>query len=298
MKLSIPIGYLRERYGMERALVMAKEAGFDAVDFSLSQMEKTDSPFNGSDWQDYARELRRISDTVGLPINQTHAPIRFKPEQWADMPFMMDLYERALAISGILGADVSVIHPFHYSGIDGCVEECFEKNMRFYGDLIPAAVKAGVRIGVENMWRHDPRRKFISYDTCSEAVEFVRYIDALDHDSVVACLDIGHVGLIPQKDEAWDVIRALGHKRLHALHVHDNDYCNDYHLVPYTGKINWSEVTRALGEIDYDGDFTYETSAAFLGNMDDRILPTGMKFMVDVGRHLMTLVDESRPSEK
>ena len=295
MKLSFPIGYLRERYGLERAFELVKAAGFDAVDFDLCTMEKPDAPFNSPDWQAHAAEVRRISDQYGVPINQTHAPFHFTPAQWEDTPFIMDVFERYLAISGILGADVGVIHPLHYFPYEGHIEEIFEKNMRYYGDLIPAAKRAGVRIGVENMWRRDPRRKIMFYDTCSEAAEFVRYVDTLNSDYAVACLDIGHVGLVPQRDEAWDLIRALGHKRLHSLHVHDNDYCGDQHMVPYTGKIDWSEVTRALGEIDYDGDFTYETSKALLGNMDDRFLPTGLRFMADVGRHLMTLVDESRP---
>jgi sugar phosphate isomerase/epimerase len=45
---------------------------------------------------------------------------------------------------------------------------------------------------------------------------------------------------------------------LHALHVHDNDYIDDRHTLPGLGRMDWEEIMKALAEIDYDGDFTYE----------------------------------------
>ena len=114
---------------------------------------------------------------------------------------------------------------------------------------------------------------------------------------MVACLDIGHVGLPVRDDESWDFIRALGHDRLQALHGHYNDYRVDKHALPYLGRIDWNKVTKALGEIDYQGDFTYEVNLnTFVSNsMNDDLIPTAMRYAHDIGRYLCALVDKNRP---
>jgi len=102
----------------------------------------------------------------------------------------------------------------------------------------------------------------------------------------------------PGVSEPWDLARALGHNRLQALHVHDNDYIGDNHQVPYVGKIDWKKVCQALGEIDYQGDFTYECGWAFVANIDDEFMPVALKYMSDIGHHLCDLVDRARPKNQ
>ena len=153
----------------------------------------------------------------------------------------------------------------------------------------------GVKVAVENMFQRDDRRGHIIHDTCSRAEEFIRYVDTLDSEYVVACLDVGHVGLPVQEDEAWDFVYKLGHDRLKALHIHDNDYKNDQHGLPYTGRINWDQVTKALGQIDYTGDFTYELSMTnMIGQMDPALYPSALRYIHDIGRALVKKTDEYR----
>ena len=166
--------------------------------------------------------------------------------------------------------------------------------------LFPLPVPVyGVKVGIENMFQSDPRRKQVSFDTCSTIPEFLRYVDTLDSEYMVACLDIGHIGLPVRDDEPWDFIRALGHDRLQSLHVHDNDYKGDKHQLPYQGTINWNEVTKALGEIDYQGDFTYEVriGGVFSEFTDDEFVPIATKYLADTGRHLCKLIDRNRPAK-
>lgn len=61
-------------------------------------------------------------------------------------------------------------------------------------------------------------------------------------------------------------------------------------------KMNWDKITRALGEIDYRGDFTYEADA-FLGRYDVSVLQTGVNHMVALGRILMAKIDAARPAK-
>lgn len=115
---------------------------------------------------------------------------------------------------------------------------------------------------------------------------------------MVACLDVGHVGLPSGDAEAWDFIKILGHDRLQALHIHDNDYTNDQHLIPYAGSIDWSQVTKALGQIDYAGDFTYECLFKRMFNqVDHKVITPLLKFTEQIGRHLIDQVEANSPNQ-
>ena len=300
MKFSMNVETLLKRFDFAYAAKLYRSVGFDAVDFPLCAMAINDKDvFNLDTYRETAAEMRRIAEAEGLTINQTHAPFQFSKNEWSDeglleekvMPRMI----RSLEISAILGAKIAVVHPIHHLVYAGHEEELFELNMKYYRRLLPYAKEYGVQIGVENMFQRDPRRKCLSADTCSFSAEFIRYIDTLDDPFAVGCLDVGHVGLPANAtEEAEDVIRALGHDRLKALHLHDNDYCNDLHLPPYLGKLNWMEIARALGEIDYTGDFTYEIGSARFAAYDEGFLPIMARFMADTGRHLMAEVERNR----
>ena len=202
---------------------------------------------------------------------------------------------RCLEISSILGADISVVHPLHHWEYHGHEEEIFNANMEYYRGLIPYCKEYNIKVGVENMWRRDPLRKYISLDTCGTIEEFIRYIDTLDNEYMVACLDVGHVALPMMDERADDFVRALGHDRLKALHIHDNDFIGDQHLLPFLGKMDWGSITKALGEIDYTGDFTYEVGGGFLNTVEDGFVQTAANYMGDVGKFLVGQIDANRP---
>jgi hypothetical protein len=58
--------------------------------------------------------------------------------------------------------------------------------------------------------------------------------------------------------------------------------------------MHWDKIAGALGEIDYTGDLTFEAAGSFLGNYDDEFFPTALRFMAEVGGHLIDLVERSR----
>lgn len=300
MNLTMNIAESEDRFGLEKALSIIKNAGFDSIDYGLGSMEKPNAVLNDpARYRAEAERIKALADAAGLPITQTHTPFSF--ENWKDPvvyeEFILPAIKRSIEVSAILGAKVAVVHPLHHWTYKGHEEEIFERNMAFYGSLLPLCKEYGIKVGIENMFQRELLRGQISFDTCNQIPEFIRYVDTLNSEYMVACLDIGHVGLPTRDDEAWDFIRALGHDRLQALHVHDNDYRVDKHALPYLGKIDWNEVTKALGEIDYQGDFTYEVNlTTFMSKfMNEEMIPTAMRYAHDVGRHLCTLVDKNRP---
>lgn len=298
MKLSTTT-LLEWRYGPKGNMDRISKAGFTALDFGLNGMVNDNDEFNGPDWRARAEEMRAYAASVGLEISQIHAPFSWHDKRWNDPVYYEEVIAprvlRSLEIAGIFGVKVAVVHPRHQYVYLGHEEEIFDINMKYYRELIPYAKEYGIKIGIENMYQADPRRKFMIADTCSSIPEFIRYIDTLDSDRIVACLDTGHVALVYQKEEPWDFIRALGHDRLQSLHVHDNDYRADQHLLPYSGIINWNEVTKALGEIDYQGDFTYEVGAGWAKNMNDDGVDILLKYYADIGKNLMAQIDANRP---
>lgn len=296
MKLSVNVENLFYRFPFAKGAEIYKNAGFDAVDYALSEMVNDTSPLCGHDYRAKAEEIRKTAEAVGIPIHQTHAPFTFAYKLWADeTSYRETVYPRlcrSVEISALLGAKVVVMHPLHHFPYRGHEEEIFARNMEFYRSLIPVCRDCGIVMGIENMWAEDGRHKVIVHDTCSQATEFVRYIDTLDSDYMKACLDLGHIGLpAEQRDEVQDVIRILGHDRLAALHVHDNDYRRDLHNIPFEGRLRWGEIMRALKEIGYTGDFTYETTTEFMRGAPDDFVQIGARYMADVGHYLIGMAE-------
>ena len=235
------------------------------------------------------KKLRRTAEESGIVCNQTHAPF---PSYLSDKEEynrrIFPLLVRAIEVTGRLGGEVVIIHPAIYSGHGtGNDSLCRETNMTLYRSLLPHAKRCKVKIALENMFNWYQGDATASPATCSTAEEFVRYLDALDPDYFVACLDIGHSSMKNTgSHSAAEMIRALGGKRLKSLHVHDNDRISDLHTLPFTQKIDWDEVMTALKEIHYDGDFTFEADS-FLEQFPDELAVHASRLMLEVGRYFV-----------
>lgn len=285
MILSSQNHVLAEVYGQEGAIDVMKEAGYDAIDMSLFCMQSDGDVFNSDDYKKRALEIRAYADKKGIAFNQSHAPFIFNwknPNEYEER--LLPRTIRALEVTALLGGKISIVHPISPMEYLGHEEEIFEMNMKLYRRLLPYAKEFDVKIALENMWQHERKRKFIGPNACSHGEEFARYLDTLDDEHFVACLDLGHCGLVGE--EAQKAIRILGHDRLKALHVHDNDYRNDTHTMPFMSEMNWEEIMKALADVRYDGEFTYEADN-FLVHFPKDYKPHAVKFMVDTGRYLI-----------
>jgi len=279
-------------FGWEGSIDFLKEAGYDAIDASLFCMSSDNDPFCGPDYKARVEEIRAYADKAGIGFNQSHVPFVFNwknPNEYEERFFPRQV--RGLEITAMLGGEIAIVHPIHHTEYLGHEEEMFENNIKFYRALLPYAKEYGVKIALENMWQNEKKRKCIGDDVCSRASEFVRYIDTLDSEYFVACLDLGHCGLVGE--EPHDAIRILGHDRLKALHVHDNNYRSDMHTLPGMSDMNYDEIMKALADIRYDGEFTYEADA-FLHHFPRDFKLNAAKFMVEMGHYLIDKYDRFR----
>ena len=284
-------GRVIENGGIYNILKVFSEAGFDGADlgmFSLTQPYFTDNA-------EYRRDVLRGVKDFGIEIRQAHAPFpgyRFDDDDYNQK---LDTAVRtAIQTAGDLGAHTIVVHPIHCPHLT--TQQQMDWNMDYYMSLAPLAKSAGIRIALENMYGGGVPDRYYA-NVCSLPYEFSRYFDALhawDRDAFNCCLDLGHfamLGCSPQK-----AITEMGHDRVGALHVHDNNLVHDQHNPPYMGNVQWEEVAKALATIRYQGDFTFEPKTMYY--LPAELRPAANRFLVEIGKYLISRIEYYQNQEK
>ena len=289
MLLSTSTGSIAKRLGLLEALAAIKNAGFDAYDFSLRPLtSQPDSPLMREDYLDFLREVKQTADTLGLVCNQAHAT--FPPEKYGNEEYNQATFARIIReieAAAFVGAPIIVVHAVKPLPKD---VDPIAENLRFYRSLIPYCEKYNIKIAVENLFELDElrdRRKPCCIGTSDKLAAFV---DLLDSDWFTVCLDVGHAAI--NVEDPQDAIRTLG-KRISCVHIHDNDFVNDRHTLPYLGKADWDEVCKAFAEVGYEGYFTAETGT-FEGSFPAELIPAALQLEVTLFRHLAEIIESYR----
>ena len=71
------------------------------------------------------------------------------------------------------------------------------------------------------------------------------------------------------------------------------DLMRDSHMLPYLGKHNWDDITKALAEADYQGDFSLEVFN-FTRNIPKEELPLALKLASRIAHYLIDWVEDYR----
>ena len=260
MRTSTEIDSIAKIVGEERAVEMVARAGFDHWDFSLFEMGKrdkvnggllkTDHPLTRPDRLAFARRLKQIGLDCGITCNQSHAPFPVAVKE------IRDLQKCAIECTAEAGGSICVIHPDN--------NKSPEENAEMFFELLPFAHDCGVKIATENMWNWNKEKDEAAPAACSTPKSFLDHLNAVNDPYLVACLDIGHAEMRGHNTNAVEMIRALGHDHLKALHLHDNDLWHDTHWNLFTMNIDFDPIVAALKEIDYTGEFTLE-AAYYIG---------------------------------
>lgn len=253
MKISTEIHSTAKLVGEEKAVELLAKAGFDAWDFSMFSMCRYDwenrcllensHPLAGSNYLAFARKLKQAGLDNGIVCNQSHAPF---PTACAQI---RAYYKRAIECTAEAGGEICIIHPDN--------NKSAQENAEIYFELLPFAKDCGVKIATENMWNWNEEKDESSFAACASSESFVEHIDVVNDPFLVACLDIGHAEMRGSGSGAANMIHALG-SRLLALHIHDNDKWHDSHQIPFSMKIDFVPIVKALKDINYSGYFTLE----------------------------------------
>ena len=282
MRVSTPLSCIYERIGMMEATKLLIDAGFDALDMP---MYRADSEINGENRVALAKELRAYAESRGVIWNQAHAlfpTIRQSgtPEDEEYNIRTPRMIEENIRMCEVLGVPQIVIHPIAFVG--ATKEEQLEKNIHYYRPFVHVAKECGVRVLVENMWGHhrDMKGRIVE-NVCSNGKELALYADTFARefsapDNVGVLVDVGHTGLVGLR--ADDMIREVGGERMFGMHLHDNDFFHDTHQLPFLCNMNFEEIIKALIDIKYKGDITFEAGIFFTG-FPDALLPAAARLM-------------------
>lgn len=284
MKLSVELYTIAQKLGDFKAIELVKDAGFDAIDYSY-YYEKECEAVLGDGYKEYAEKLRKHLDKVGIVCNQAHAPFTFTyglKNDILEQKYL--LMVRALESASILGAENIVVHSI--SVPDDVDFE--EYNVKYYKSFIPYCEKFGIHIAVENLFSRDLRRKRLN-GKLGTPEELNRIVEKINSPWVVACVDIGHAALTGFEPENF--ISRMNPNILKALHVQDNDYIDDRHILPYTGELNWEAIMKSLKKAGYEGDLTFEI-VKYLDKFPKELFPEVLKFSALVGKHLISIYNK------
>lgn len=286
MKTSTQTSSAAKLVGDEKAVELIAKAGFDAWDFSMFDMCKYDwskkillensHPLAGNDYLAFSRRLKQVGLDNGIVCNQSHAPF---PTFCAEI---RSYFKRAIECTAAAGGEICIIHPDN--------NKSAEENAEMYFELLPFAKDCGVKIATENMWNWDSEKNESSFAACATGADFVKHVDAVNDDFLVACLDIGHAEMRGSGNGAANMIYALG-PRLQALHIHDNDKWHDSHQIPFSMSIDYEPIVKALKDTNYSGYFTLEADY-YLDDFSSENVFDGIKDLYASVRKLADMFEE------
>jgi L-ribulose-5-phosphate 3-epimerase len=229
---------------------LARETGFEAVEMQTISKE------------DEAAEIRDASKKSGLRIhsvmNSDHWRLPLSSTDAEVVSGSVKGMETSFRNAVMWGADAVLLVP---AVVDATTSyrDAWTRSQRVIRErLLPMARDLKVTIAVEEVWN-----KFLL-----SPIEFARYVDDFESPWVRAYFDVGNVVLygFPQ-----DWIRTLG-PRIVKIHLKDFNFDRRNARFAWKnlgeGDIDWPEVRRALGEINYSGYVTTELPGAELDGGD------------------------------
>ena len=269
---------------VEAALDRIAEAGFPQAEL-LGQAPHVAEPPQGAALTRFRNHLESLglSATVHAPLqkNVLGAP----DEEWRRE--RVGVLAGYLAFAGEIGAREIVIHPVP--------NPCFvphpddpahparmrEAARRSLEDLLPLALRSGVRILLENLPYACP------YPLMTMR-ELRGFVDAYPPEGVGLVVDTGHAAVLGL--DPADEIRLAG-DRLWGTHLHDMDVQGrqDDHWLPTQGGLDWASIRRALGEVNYRGAWTFEVQNARHGETPEELARVARQIAARWG------VDEPKP---
>ena len=263
-------------FGMERGLKLIKDAGFDAVDYSLYYLDEIGNLLD-NEYLSRAKQTRAVMDEIGLPCCQAHAPFTIRVDAVLDEsnPDFVQMI-RALEFASILGAPHIVVHGLIGSS-DPTSQEYEDLNYIYFKKLEPYCIKYGVKIAIENLRTAG----------CRTPKLHSNMLRRLGSSNFIGLVDLGHANLVGFTPAEF--LLACDRGTIHGLHVHDNFGTNDDHLNPFSGSIDWAEAMHALAQIGYDGDFTMEV-IRYMRHYCPDMAPEALRLAAATGRKLISMI--------
>jgi len=229
-----------EGYSIEQVADLAKEVGYDGVEFAPYTLGKTVFDISHEQRKSIRDTIESrglevvglhwlLAKTEGLHINHPDEVIRKRTQTY---------YQELIRCCSEMGG-TRMIHgsPQQRAIVDGeSYEATFDRTVEFFKQGALVAAQHGVILCVEPLARDDAN--FIN-----TAEEAVKIIDAVGHPSVQLILDCKAM-----IDEDKSIPQLVEENADHLKHFHANDDTRSY---PGTGSIDFKAALAALKKINY-----------------------------------------------
>lgn len=256
IRKAVLISMLPKELSYADRFALAKKAGFEAV-----EMQTIAS-------QDEAAEIREAATKAGMRIHSVMNSDHWRlPISSADPDVVkrsVQGMETSLRNAKLWGADAVLLVPAVVDPKTSYLDAYTRSQRVIREQILPVAKDLNVVVAVEEVWN-----KFLL-----SPLEFARYVDEFESPLVKAYFDVGNIVFYAYPQD-W--IRTLGPR---IAKVHLKDFALDRKNGTFTwknvgeGEIDWIEVRKALGEVNYSGFVTTEVSggdAAYLTDLAGRV---------------------------
>jgi sugar phosphate isomerase/epimerase len=285
-----------QKNGYDFCVEICARSGYKVLDINLCEAMNPNSRMRLPDWENYVKDIAELGRRWGVEFSQSHLPYYdiFAENEPAKAKLMEELIRRCIIASAKLGVKWAVAHPGTFYSADNDASKSLEKNLEYYAVHLETAKKAGVGIALENDFEYQgPHHQRIF---AANVLELCELADAFNDPFIGVCYDFGHACLCEafHKENCSHKgnLRIIG-SRLKAIHVQDNHFIHDDHLLPFFGKTDWAEAMAALAEIGYDGDLTFEVQE-FARYMPNELKHLAVELSVKIGNYLLGLYEQAR----
>lgn len=204
------------------------------------------------------KAVREILDRYDFAYSQ-HAPIAINLLDLTHIDLQVRAAEAAIQLAAEIGTPVVVFHPgrVHPKDWASSRDDLLARERDTLAKVADLAGQLGVRIAYENI---SPNPRVISgaeWSYSLDPAQLADQLDALDHDSVMACLDVSHAqqgaGLM-----GFEIVAACARLSSHIGHIHFSDSTGVPATIPCThpGEQDWLGIgdmhaPSGFGEIDF-----------------------------------------------
>ena len=164
-------------------------------------------------------------------------------------------YKEAILFAESLGAKVVVIHPGHKTMYDVPRNVRLEYAINSIKQIAEFAGERNIQAAVEPLPNDE---------IGSSLEEVLDIIEKVNTPNVGVNFDTNH--LFPASSIPALIRKARG--LITSVHISDQDDV-ERHWLPFTGKLDWTDVLQALTDADYTGPLVYETHIREAKNVSD-----------------------------
>lgn len=253
MKRGYSLFSFTEDADLSRKFALVAQAGYDGVEPVMSES----GYLNRGTTEKEILAIRRLAQDNGLEIPSVGVWSLWENNLVSDSEAIRgkarDIVKKQIEIAALLGADTILVVP-GYVGCDFASKPerirydiAYDRCAEALTALAPEAEKAGVHIGIENVWN----RFLLS------PLETRRLVEEVNSSHVGVYFDVGNIIYVGYPED-W--IRILGP---YVKKIHLSDYRREQaglgaFVDLFAGDVDFPEVARALAEIGYDSYLTLE----------------------------------------